>query len=74
MNDRIKSLREDRDIRQADIAKHLNITQKAYSRYERGDRGIPIETLCKLADYYETSTDYLLKRTDTKKPYPSKKK
>ncbi len=67
---RIKDLREDMDKSQKDIAKELNISQVAYSYYEIGKRNIPIETLSKIADYYNTSTDYLLYRTKTFKPYP----
>lgn len=70
---RIRALREDKDLKQVDIANYLNITQKTYSRYERGDRSIPIDMLCKIADYHGTSTDYLLERTDIKKPYIKRK-
>lgn len=67
---RIKDLREDNEINQAEIAEKLNISQVAYSYYEIGKRNIPIEILDKIADYYNTSTDYLLYRTKTFKPYP----
>ncbi len=70
METRIKMLREDNDLTQKEIAQFLNITQVAYSYYEIGKRSIPLELLCKLADYYNTSVDYLLYRTDTFKPYP----
>ena len=73
MYERLKSLREDNDLRQIDVAKHLNITQKAYSKYERGDRHIPTEALIKLSELYNTSVDFLLNCTDVKKPYPRKK-
>lgn len=69
---RIRELREDRDLRQCDIAKYLNISQVAYSHYELGKRDIPTEVLLALADYYKTSTDYLLGRTDISAPYPKK--
>ena len=69
---RIKDLREDNDLTQNDISKILNISQVAYSYYELGKRSIPIEILSKLADYYNTSVDYLLYRTDEKKPYKKK--
>lgn len=69
---RIRELREDRDLRQCDIAKYLNISQVAYSHYELGKRDIPTEVLLALADYYQTSTDYLLGRTDISTPYPKK--
>ena len=66
---RIRDLREDNDLTQADIAKYLNVTQRTYSRYESDDRAIPLEQLVKLAEYYNTSVDYLLNRTDKKEPY-----
>lgn len=75
MYERIKFLREDNDLTQSYLAKILNISQRAYSHYESGTRAIPLETLCQLADFYNTSTDYLLERTNEKKPYkPTKKK
>ena len=67
--ERIRNLREDQDLTQAYIGKVLNVTQKSYSRYENGDRAIPIELLSKLADFYDTSVDYLINRTT---PYPKK--
>lgn len=70
---RIRELREDRDISQKEIAKYLNCSQVAYSYYELGRRGIPNEVLSALADYYETSTDYILGRTEIFEPYPKKK-
>lgn len=66
---RIRNLREDKDLTQTDIANILNISQRTYSRYENDERAIPIEILCKLADYHKTSIDYLVNRTDTKTPY-----
>ncbi len=69
----IRSLREDRDLKQQDIAEYLNCTQVAYSRYELGKRDVPTDVLCALADFYNTSVDYLLGRTDEIKPYPRKK-
>lgn len=62
--ERICDLREDRDLTQSDLAKYLNITQRAYSRYETGERGIPTEVLIALADYYDTSIDFLVNRTN----------
>lgn len=67
---RLRTLREDRDLKQKDIANILNCTQVAYSYYEIGRREIPLTLLMRLADYYETSVDYLLGRTDCTKPYP----
>ena len=66
---RIRALREDNDLRQSDLAKYLNCTQVSYSHYELGKRDIPTEILIALADFYKTSIDYLLGRTDIKEPY-----
>ncbi len=66
---RLKELREDRDIYQKQIAKYLNIDQSNYSKYELEKINIPIDILKKLADYYNTSIDYILYRTDERKPY-----
>ena len=73
MDTRIKNLREDNDLTQFEISKMLNISQVAYSYYELNKRNIPIEILSKLADYYNTSIDYLVFRTDLYKPYPKSK-
>ncbi len=73
MYDRIRSLREDKDLYQKDIAEYLNCTQVCYSRYELGTRDIPTDVLIKLAEYYGTSIDYLLGLTDEIKPYNRKK-
>ena len=70
MNTRLRNLREDNDITQKEISKYLNISQVAYSYYEINKRSIPLELLSKLADYYNTSVDYLLFRTDIIEPYP----
>ncbi len=67
---RIKDLREDRDLLQKDIAELLNISQTNYSKYELGKINIPINTLKKLALFFDTSIDYLLGLTDEQKPYP----
>lgn len=69
---RLKDLREDLDITQKAIADYLHIKQNTYSQYENGQRQIPIELLIALAQYYKTSTDYILELTDIKKPYPKK--
>lgn len=70
---RIRDLREDRDLRQRDLAAYLRCSQVSYSYYELGKRDIPTDVLLRLADYYGTSTDYLLGRTDVKEPYPAAK-
>lgn len=67
---RIKDLREDKDIKQVEIAKKLNISQTNYSKYELGKINIPIETLIKIAIILDTSIDYLLGLTDEVEPYP----
>ena len=68
--ERLKEIREDRDYKQIDIAKLLKKTQAQYSRYEMGINTIPLDKINKLADFYNTSIDYLLSKTDEKKPYP----
>lgn len=72
MDTRIRSLREDSDLSQKQISEFLNVSQVAYSYYEINKREIPLNSLCKLADFYNTSTDYLLYRTNEKKPYNKK--
>ena len=69
---RIRDMREDRDLLQKDLANYLQCTQVSYSHYELGKRDIPTDVLIKLAQFYQTSTDYLLELTDERKPYPSK--
>ncbi len=70
MKTRLRNLREDGDLTQKDLSKMLNISQVAYSYYELDKRSIPLELLSKIADFYNTSVDYLLFRTDTPVPYP----
>ncbi|MBQ7038280.1 MAG: helix-turn-helix transcriptional regulator [Clostridia bacterium] len=60
----LKGIREDRDIRQKDIAAYLNVSQNTYSQYETGIISLTAEVLIKLADYYQVSIDYLLDRTN----------
>ena len=69
---RIRDLREDNDHKQKEIAKLLNISQATYSRYETGELDIPHSALQILAEFYGTSVDYLLGRTDVRTPYPKK--
>ena len=71
--DRLKEIRQDRDLQQKDIAKILKTSQVQYSRYERGVRTIPIDKLALLARYYDVSLDYLLGLTNERKPYPKSK-
>ena len=68
--ERLRDIREDKDLKQADIAKILNVTQQTYSRYETGEISIDKNSLVKLALYYHTSVDYILGLTDERKPYP----
>lgn len=70
MYERIRNLREDKDLTQTYMATYLNCSQRIYSNYERGDVDIPTSILIKLADFHNTSTDYLLNRTDKKEAYP----
>ena len=64
---RLKDLREDADLKQKEIAAILGIDQRVYSNYEIGKREIPTHLLIKLADYYNTTTDYILGRTNNYK-------
>lgn len=61
---RIRNLREDKDLTQVQMSKILNCSQRIYSNYERGDVDIPTDILCKLADFHGVSVDYLLNRTN----------
>ena len=70
---KLKDLRIDNDLYQKEVASILKITRQQYGLYESGKRDIPIDLLIKLADFYGTSVDYLLYRTDEIKPYPKSK-
>lgn len=67
---RIRDLREDNDHTQKELAELLHVSQATYSRYETGDLDIPHSALQTLADFYHTSVDYLLGRTNIPTPYP----
>ncbi len=67
---RLKEIREDNDLYQKDVADVLGIPQQNYSRYEIGAIAMPMEKYNILANYYNTSVDYLIGRTDERKPYP----
>ena len=69
---RIRDLREDNDYKQKEIAAYLMCDQSLYSKYEREERSLPLEYADRLADFYGVSVDYLLCRTNEKKPYPKK--
>lgn len=73
MYQKIRDLREDKDLTQTQIAKILNCSQRIYSNYERGEVDIPTQVLIKLAEFHRTSVDFLLGLTDEKRPYPRKK-
>lgn len=67
MHGRIRDLREDKDMNQTQIAKHLGMSQTCYSKYETGESDVPTSILIKLANYYGVSVDYILGRTNNKK-------
>lgn len=67
---RIRDLREDADLNQTKVAKYLGMSQTGYSKYETGENDIPTAVLIKLARFYDTSIDYLLGETNTRKRYP----
>ena len=71
---RIRDLREDADIKQKTMAAVLMCDQSLYSKYERGERPLPLELAGKLADYFGTSVGYLMGRTDEQTPYPPSKR
>ena len=70
MNLRIRDLREDQDLKQKQIAEYLLCDQSLYSKYERGERELPLRLAVKLAEYYGVSMDYLVGRTDDPRLYP----
>lgn len=65
---RIRDLREDADLTQREVAEYLMCDQSLYSKYERGERDLPLLTAVKLAQFYHTSMDYLVGLTDRKAP------
>ncbi|MBQ8834422.1 MAG: helix-turn-helix transcriptional regulator [Oscillospiraceae bacterium] len=69
MYPRIRDLREDKDLNQTQVAKMLGMSQTGYSKYETGENDIPTAVLIKLADFYDTSIDYLLGQTNCRKRY-----
>ena len=69
---RLRDLREDKDLKQKDLAEFLQVHQTTYSDYELEHLNIPVAVLQKLADFYGVSVDYLLGRTNVKTPYPKK--
>ena len=73
MYTKIRDLRNDADLSQAEVANLLHCTQQAYSNYELGQRDIPTAILIQLALLHKTSVDYLLGLTDVQEPYPRKR-
>ncbi len=67
---RLRDVREDHDLSQAEMAKLLKCSQQTYSRYESHTTEIPLQSLIFLAEYYDTSVDYLLGITNNQDPYP----
>lgn len=63
---RIRDLREDRDLTQAQVGRAINVPQRTYAYYESGQRMVPPHVLCALVDFYQVSVDYILGRTDRK--------
>ena len=70
MNLRIRDLLEDRDLSQGTVAQYLLCDQSLYSKYERGERELPLRLALRLAEYYGVSVDYLVGLTDEPTPYP----
>ncbi|MBR4868131.1 MAG: helix-turn-helix transcriptional regulator [Clostridia bacterium] len=66
---RLKDLREDHDLVQKEVAAYLGIDQRVYSNYETGKRELPTRFVIALADFYNTSADYILGRTNNPTPY-----
>ena len=63
----LKGIREDRDLKQKEVAQVLHVSQNTYSQYETGVISLTAEVLIKLADFYGVSVDYILGRTDNRK-------
>lgn len=73
-HNRIKELREDRDIKQREIAAYLKVAQNTYSNYENGVREFPLEILILLSRFYRVNLEYLLGLTDIPTPLPPSKR
>ena len=69
LSNRLRDLREEESKSQTEMAAFLNIHQTTLSKYENGTIDIPTEILCTLADYYKTSTDFILMRTSERNPH-----
>lgn len=71
--ERIRNLREDSDLTQAEVGRQINVSQRTYAYYESGERMIPPQVLVALAGFYSVSVGYLLGLTDQKASNPHKK-
>ena len=71
--ERIKALRSDHDLNQTQVARAIHVAQTTYSDYELGRVNIPVSALCRLAEFYHTSIDYLVGLTDERRAYPRRK-
>jgi len=69
---RLRDLREDNDLTQSYVAARISVAQRTYSHCELGTANISVEQLSILADFYNTSVDHLIEKTDIKEPYPKK--
>lgn len=66
---RLRDLKEDKDLKQSNVAKIIKVSENQYGRYERGENDIPLEKALILADFYNVSLDYLAGRTNDKKGF-----
>lgn len=69
MRAKLRDMREDQDLTQQQVAEYLMCDQSLYSKYERGERDVPLNIMIKLAQFYKTSIDYLVGLTENKQPY-----
>ena len=74
MYERLRMLRLDRDLSQTKVAEYIGMSQTGYSKYETGENDIPTDVLIRLADFYGTSTDYILGLSDDRRPDAHRKK
>lgn len=70
MKMKIRDMREDKDLTQQEVAQYLQCDQSLYSKYERGERDVPLHIMVALAGFYKTSVDYLAGLTNHRAPYP----
>jgi len=74
VNLKIRDLREDNDLSQSKVAQYLMCDQSLYSKYERGERELPLRLAVRLAEFYGVSVDYLVGLTDEAAPYPRRRR